>query len=427
MSSRNTARALRHRNFRLFFIGQGVSLVGSWVTRIATSWLVWQLTHSEWDLGLVNFAGLAPTLLLGPLGGVFADRWPRHRLLLVTQIASMLQSAVLAILAFRGEATFGLLLTLQTVQGLIGALDTPARQAFIAEIVEDRADLPNAIALNSAMFNASRLVGPAIGGALLAAAGEAWCFAVDTISYGGVIISLLLMRVAAAPPRPATRSGLTRDLREGLRYARDQRAVRTLLLLVAGVSLLATPYNVLLPSLATEALHGDANALGWLMTAGGAGALVSTTWLAGRASLRGVSQVMLTSLLIVALALIAFAIACRPFGSFWAAIAVLPFVGGGLVLITSSANSLLQTVVPGALRGRVMALYATAFLGMVPLGSVTAGALATRIGAPLVVALTGAVAFLLVAWFGRSMPAMRAELLTLAAARSAEASVSFRP
>lgn len=424
MKSHHTARALRHRNFRLFFLGQGVSLVGTWVTRIATSWLVWRLTHSEWDLGLVSFAGLAPTLLFGPLGGVFADRFSRHRLLLLTQWLSMLQSGALALLAFRGEATLTHLLWLQTFQGFIGALDTPVRQAFVAEIVTDRADLPNAIALNSAMFNASRLVGPALGGALLAAAGEAWCFAVDTVSYGAVLLSLMLMRVPHVVGRAPQRGDVTRDLREGFRYAREQHAVRTLLLLVAGVSLLGTPYSVLLPSLATEALHGGANALGWLMTAAGAGALVSTTWLAGRASLRGVSKVMLSAATTFAVALMLLALMCAPLGSLWGALAMLPLIGGGLVLVSSSANSLLQTVVPAGLRGRVMALYATAFLGMAPLGSVIAGAAAARVGAPWVVAASGALTLLVVAWYARALPSMRSELQRLAAARSEEAAAA---
>lgn len=424
MTARQTARALRHRNFRLFFLGQGVSLVGTWVTRIATSWLVWRLTHSEWDLGLVSFAGLAPTLLLGPVGGVFADRFSRHRLLLLTQLLSMLQSGALAFLAFRGEVSFAHLLWLQTLQGFIGALDTPVRQAFVAEIVTDRADLPNAIALNSAMFNASRLVGPALGGALLAAAGEAWCFAVDTVSYAAVILSLVVMRVPHVAARAPQRGDVGRDLREGFRYAREQRAVRTLLLLVAGISLLGTPYSVLLPSLATDALKGGANALGWLMTAAGAGALVSTTWLAGRASLRGVSQVMLAAALTFSAGLLLLAVMCAPLGSYWGALATLPLIGGGLVLVSSSANSLLQTVVPAALRGRVMALYATAFLGMAPLGSVIAGGMAARIGAPWVVAASGALSLLVVAWYARALPAMRTELQQLAAARAQEAAAS---
>lgn len=391
------------------------------MTRIATSWLVWRLTHSEWDLGLVNFAGLAPTLLFGPLGGVFADRFSRHRLLLLTQALSMVQSGILALLAFRGQATFAHILWLQAFQGLIGALDTPVRQAFVAEIVTDRADLPNAIALNSAMFNASRLVGPALGGALLAAAGEAWCFAVDTLSYGAVLISLLLMTVPQVIARAPQRGDVQRDLREGFRYALEQRSVRTLLILVATLSFLGMPYSVLLPSLATDALHGNANALGWLMTAAGGGALVATTWLAGRASLRGVSRVMYIAVLVFAIGLMLLAAMCAVLGSYWGALATMPFIGGALVLVSSSANSLLQTVVPAALRGRVMALYATAWLGSAPIASVIAGAVAARIGASWVVGLTGALTLLIVAWYGRALPAMRTELQTLAATRAAEA------
>ena len=258
-------RALRHRNYRLFFSGQSVSLIGTWITRIATSWLVYRLTKSELLLGVVGFAGQIPLLLLAPVAGVWVDRWNRHRILVVTQILSALQSAALAVLAFT-HITVTEIIILQVVQGIINAFDTPARQAFVVEMVESREDLPNAIALNSAMFNASRIIGPTIGGVLLAAVGEGWCFTVDAISYVAVILSLLLMHMVTTR-RAHLDTKMIEELRVGWKYVSGFAPVRALLLIVAIASVAGMPYATLMPVFASQVLHGGPHTYGLLMTA----------------------------------------------------------------------------------------------------------------------------------------------------------------
>ena len=398
-------RALRHRNYRLFFAGQTVSLVGTWVTRIATSWLVYRLTGSAWMLGLVSFFGLVPTLLFGPAAGVLVDRWNRHRVLVVTQVLSMAQTTALAWLAFTDDATVAAVMALQFAQGVINAVDTPARQAFVVEMVEERADLPNAIALNSSMFNGSRLVGPAIGGALLAAAGEAWCFALDALSYVAVIASLLLMRLPPHAHAPSARGlpAFYGELREGVRYAFGFAPVRAILVVVALASTLGMPYTVLMPEVAARTLGGGPNTLGWLMTAAGVGALAAAAYLASRRTVLGLGRVIQRALLCFGASLVAFAFV----RSLPLALLVLPFVGGSLLLTASSCNTVLQTILPEELRGRVMALYSTAFLGTAPLGSLIAGALASRIGTPWTIAACGTGCLLAGAWLARALPALR--------------------
>jgi MFS family permease len=402
-------RAFRHRNYRLFYAGQGISLVGTWVTRVATSWLVWRLSHSAWLLGLVSFCGLVPTLVLAPAAGVLVDRWNRHRVLVTTQALSLLQSVALAWLAFSGHVTVGHVLALQVAQGVINALDTPARQAFVVEMVEDRADLPNAIALNSSLFNGSRLVGPAVGGALIAAAGEGWCFALDAVSYVAVIGSLLAMRlpprvIGATRARHEGRPGFVVELREGVRYAFGFAPVRALLVLVALLSAFGMPYSVLMPQVAQQTLGGGAHTLGWLMTAVGAGALVGAAYLAQRTTVLGLGRVIVLGATGFGATLVAFSMA----HSLALALLVLPLVGGTLLVATSGCNTILQTILPEALRGRVMALYTTAFLGTAPLGALLSGALAARIGTGPTIALSGLGCALAGLWFARALPPLRA-------------------
>ncbi len=390
-------RALRSRNYRLFFTGQSVSLVGTWVTRIATSWLVYQLTDSAWWLGVVGFVGLLPTLFVAPVAGVLVDRWDRHRVLVVTQALSLLQSAALAALAFTHTVTVGHLLWLQLVQGLVNALDTPARQAFVVQMVDDRADLPNAIALNSSMFNGTRVIGPAIGGALLASAGAGWCFALDAVSYVAVLASLLLMHPPARAGAPAARGlgTVLAELGEGMRYAAGFPPVRGLLVLVALLGVFGMPYSTLMPEVASKVLYGGPHLLGWLMTAGGVGALGGAVYLAGRTSVVGLGRVIAAGGVAVGLALVAFSFARAT----WLAFALLLLVGGSFMVTTASCNTILQTILPEALRGRVMALYTVAFLGTAPIGSLLAGALAARAGTPVTI-LAGAVGCLLAGlWF----------------------------
>jgi MFS family permease len=382
-----------------------VSLVGTWITRIATSWLVYRLTGSSLLLGVVGFCGLIPTLLLGPVAGVYADRWNRHRVLVVTQALSMLQSLALGVLALAGVITVAEVLALQVVQGIINAFDTPARQAFVVTMIDDRADLPNAIALNSSMFNASRIIGPSIGGVIIAAVGEGWCFMLDALSYLAVLASLVAMRVPRErPARTGTRVG--EELRTGFRYVSGFAPVRTMLLLLALVSIVTMPYTVLMPAIASRTLHGGAHTLGFLMTASGAGALVGAFYLASRRSVLGLGRVAATAIAVCGLGLVAFGLS----RTLWVSLLVLPLVGAGLMVTTAATNTVLQTVVSEELRGRVMAFYTMAFLGTAPLGSLLSGVLAERLGEAETVIGSGAACVVGALWFATRLPRLRRQV-----------------
>jgi MFS family permease len=395
-------RALRHRNYRLFFAGQTVSLVGTWITRIATGWLVYRLTGSALLLGVVGFCGQIPTLFLAPIAGVYVDRWDRHRVLVVTQALSLLQSLALALLTFAGIITVAEILALQVLQGVINAFDTPARQAFVVTMIEDRADLPNAIALNSSMVNASRVAGPAIGGVLIASMGEAWCFLVDAISYVAVIGSLLAMRLARESRAP-TEGRVMEELATGFRYVRDFEPIRTVLILLALVSTMGMPYAVLMPAFASKILHGGPNTLGILMGMSGVGALMGAIYLASRQSVIGLGSVIATSVSLFGVALVIFAMS----RALWLSIAVLPLVGAGFMVALASSNTVLQTIVEEHLRGRVMAFYAMAFLGTAPIGSLFSGALAERLGEPATVVIGGIACILGGLWFRSRLGRLR--------------------
>lgn len=395
-------RALRSRNYRLFFSGQSVSMIGTWITRIATSWLVYRLTDSALLLGLVGFAGQVPTLLLAPFAGVIVDRSDRHRLLVWTQVLSALQSLALGVLALSGHITVAWILVLQVMQGLINAFDTPARQAFVVQMVEDRADLPNAIALNSTLVNGSRIIGPSIGGLIIAAVGEGWCFMIDAISYVAVIGSLLAMDVTHVRPAPGTTS-LFDELRDGYRYVSGFPPVRMALLLLAIVSAMGMPYTVLMPVIASQVLHGGAHTLGFLMTASGLGAVFGALYLASRRSVIGLGRVMMIATLTFGVGLVAFGLA----RSQWLAMVVLPFVGAGFMVEMASTNTILQTITEERLRGRVMAFYAMAFFGSAPIGSLLAGVLADRIGAPATIVLGGAACIAAGLWLMTALPRLR--------------------
>jgi MFS family permease len=395
-------RALRHRNYRLFFGGQSLSLAGTWITRIATSWLVYRLTGSALILGIVGFCGQIPTLFLAPVAGVFVDRWERRRVLLVTQILSLLQSLALGVLTLLGIITVAEVLALQVAQGIINAFDTPARQAFVVHMIEDRADLPNAIALNSSMVNGSRIVGPSVGGLIIAAVGEGWCFMIDAVSYIAVIASLLAMRIEPTAPsgRPAR---ISEELKIGFRYVTRFVPVRTLLLLLALVSIMGMPYTVLMPAIATRVLHGGANSLGFLMGATGVGALASALYLASRHTVIGLGRAIAAAVITFGGGLIAFGLS----RSFLLSLAILPVVGAAFMLALAGTNTIVQTIVEEHLRGRVMAFYAMAFLGTAPIGSLLAGVLADRIGAPATIRLGGAACVLGGIAFAFRLPRLR--------------------
>jgi MFS family permease len=395
-------RALRHRNYRLFFGGQSVSLAGTWITRIATSWLVYRITGSALILGVVGFCGQIPTLFLAPVAGVFVDRWDRRRVLLATQILSLLQSLALGVLTLLGIITVAEVLALQVVQGVINAFDTPARQAFVVHMIEDRADLPNAIALNSSMVNGSRIVGPSVGGVIIAAVGEGWCFMIDAVSYIAVIASLLAMRMEpVVPSRPPAR--VREELEAGFRYVTRFVPVRTLLLLLALVSIMGMPYTVLMPVIAARVLHGGANSLGFLMGATGVGALAAALYLASRHTVVGLGRAIAAAVIVFGLGLVAFGSS----RSFLLSLAILPFVGAAFMLALAATNTIVQTIVEEHLRGRVMAFYAMAFLGTAPIGSLLAGVLADRIGAPATIRLGGAACVVGGVVFALRLPRLR--------------------
>ncbi len=378
-------RALSHRNYRLFFAGQGTSLVGTWITRVATSWLVYRLTDSAAILGIVGFAGQIPTFVLAPFAGVWVDRLSRHRVLVATQVLSMLQSFALAWLALAGIINVTHILLLSALQGVINAFDTPARQSFVVDMIEDRADLANAIALNSSMVNGARLIGPSVAGILIAAAGEGWCFMVDGLSYVAVVASLLMMRLAQAAARPRADTHVVEELREGFGYAFGFAPIRSVLLLLALVSLMGMPYTVLMPVMAAGVLHGGPHTLGFLMGATGIGALSGAVYLASRRSVLGLGRVIPAAAILFGCGLIAFSRS----RSLPLSLVLMVLTGVGFMVQMASSNTIIQTIVREELRGRVMSFYTMAFMGTAPFGSLLAGTLATRFGAPATILLGG--------------------------------------
>ena len=397
-------RALHHRNYRLFFTGQSVSLIGTWMTRIATSWLVYRLTGSALLLGLVGFAGQIPSFLLAPFAGVLIDRWNRHRLLVVTQVLAMLQSAALAALTLAGVINIWHVLFLSLFQGVINAFDMPARQSFVVEMVEKREDLPNAIALNSSMVNAARLLGPSIGGVIIAAVGEGWCFTLDAISYLAVIASLLLMRLAARAPRvKSLEANVLHDLREGWAYVAGSPPIRSILLLLALVSLVGMPYTVLMPVFASKILHGGPHTLGFLMAATGVGALTGAIFLANRRSVVGLGRVIPMMSALFGAGLIGFSLS----RTLWLSLLLLLVTGIGFMVQMSASNTLLQTLVDDDKRGRVMSFYTMSIMGVTPFGSLMAGGLAHRFGAPHTLLIGGIGCLLAAAWFASLLPRLR--------------------
>ncbi|MGO8994399.1 MAG: MFS transporter [Polyangiaceae bacterium] len=398
----SVGRALRHRNFRLFFTGQGISLIGTWLTKVATSWLVYRLTGSAWLLGVVAFAGQVPTFLLAPLAGVLVDRWNRYRVLLATQTLAMVQSTLLASLALGGVIRVWEVIALNVLQGLIDAFDMPVRQSMLASMVEDRADLPNAIALNSSMVNSARLLGPAIAGVLIAAVGEGWCFFLDAVSYGAVILSVLLMRLDVRPRAPKS-THVLHEMAEGFRYVSGFAPIRALLLLLALSGLAGRPFAVLLPVIAREVMHGGAGTLGALQATAGVGALAGAIYLASRTSVLGLGRVVVISAALFGLGLIAFSRS----HVLWLAMPLLLLAGAGMMLQTAASNTIIQTIVDEDKRGRVMSILAMSLFGTVPLGSLIAGALATRIGAENTILAGGAICVVAAGLFLRALPEVR--------------------
>jgi MFS family permease len=363
--------ALRHRNFRLFFFGQSISVIGTWMTRLATSWLVYRLTHSALLLGLVGFSGQILTFLLGPFAGVWIERINRRKLLVWTQIAAGIQSFALAGLTLAHVITIHEIIALSMLQGAINAFDMPGRQSFLVQMVDERKDLSNAIAINSAMVNTARLVGPALAGIVIAATNEGWCFLIDGMSYFAVIASLLMMRIKPLEIKRAALSQFA-QMREGWAYVTTFRPIRTILTCFALLSLMGWPYAVLLPIFAGQVLHGGAHTLGFLTGASGVGALTSAISLALRKSVVGLTRMIQIASAIFGTGLILFGMS----HTLWLSLLLMFFIGFGMIQAASASNTVIQTLVPEHMRGRVMSYYTMAFVGSAPFGSLLAGTLA---------------------------------------------------
>jgi MFS family permease len=398
-------RALRAPNFRLFFSGQSISLIGTWMTRIATSWLVYRLTGSAWLLGIVGFMGQIPTFLLAPFAGVWVDRWNKRSVLVWTQVLAALQSLVLAALTLSHRITVRDILALSVLQGLINAFDMPGRQAFLVEMVDDKRDLGNAIALNSSIVNVARLIGPSLAGLVISLYGEGWCFLIDGVSYFAVIASLLMMQLR---PMAVLERGdsLFQQLREGWQYVSNFLPIRNLLLLFAVISLMGMPYTVLMPVFASQVLHGGPHTFGFLMASAGVGALVSAVLLALRKTVKGLLRMVPISAAIFGAGLVAFGFS----HILWLSLALMLVVGFGMMQGMAASNTIIQTLAPADKRGRVMSFYTMAFVGMAPFGSLLAGGLAHVMTASWAVVITGSCCVLGAAWFWRQMGAVRAAI-----------------
>jgi MFS family permease len=411
-------RALRHRNFQLFFAGQLISLIGTWMQTVAQSWLVYRLTKSGLLLGSVGFASQIPVFLVAPIGGITADRMNRQRVVIATQTASMVLAFVLAALTLSHavDHRVWLIFVLAALLGVVNAFDIPGRQSFLVDMV-GKEDLMNAIALNSSMFNGARVIGPAVAGVLVARLGEGWCFFANGVSYIAVIAGLMLMNVHS--PARAIGASPFEHIKEGFRFVNDTAPIRALLLLLGIVSATGMPYVVLMPIFADKILHTGgqelasligshdlgAVRLGILMGAAGVGALLGALTLAVRSGVKGLSKWV--------------TVCCAGFGgslvlfsmskSFWLSVFLLLPVGYFIMLQMASSNTLIQVMVPDALRGRVMAVYSMMFMGLAPLGALMGGALSDRLGAPLTVAIGGLAAVAGSVWFGKQLPQIRGE------------------
>jgi MFS family permease len=398
-------RALRHRNYRLFFAGQTISLVGTWMQQIAVSWLVYRLTNSAFLLGIVGFIGQIPTFAFSPVAGVFADRHNRRDMLVVTQTLALVQAAILALLIFTGNIRVWHILVLSALLGIINSFDIPIRQAFTVEMIEGKEDLSNAIALNSSMVNAARLIGPSIAGVLIATVGEGMCFLINSVSYIPVIASLLAMRVPPRAMQPPRRH-IAHEIKEGFRYAFNFVPIKYILILLALVSLMGVPYQVLMPVFARDIFHGGPTTLGFLVAMSGVGALTGALYLAGRRSVVGLGRIIAATACLFGLGIIAFSFS----RILWLSMIILLFSGFGMMVQMASSNTVLQTIVDEDKRGRVMSFYTMAFMGMSPFGSLLAGSLANKIGAPHTLLFGGACCIIGAAIFTSKLPSIRRQV-----------------
>jgi MFS family permease len=377
-------RSMKHRNYRLFFIGQGISLIGTWMQLVALSWLVYKMTNSALVLGLVGFAGHIPAFLLAPLAGVAADRYDRKRVLLITQSLAMVQAVILSVLVLSNHIAVWHILALSALFGLINSFDIPVRHSFIVEMIGNRKDLANAIALNSSIFNAARLIGPSIAGILIAGFGEGICFLINSISYIAVLATLMALRVAPKA-KQALRKHVFHELKEGYVYAFTSEPIRAILFILALISLMGVPYQVLMPVFARDIFHGGPQTLGYLMAISGAGAFMGAIYLAGRKNMAGLGRVIALSSGVFGVGIIIFGLS----DIFLLSIPVIFIIGFAMMVQMAASNTVLQAIVEEDKRGRIMSLYTMAFMGTMPFGSLLAGSLADSIGAPRTLLIGG--------------------------------------
>jgi MFS family permease len=395
-------RALKHRNYRLFFIGQSISLVGTWMQQIAMSWLVYRMTNSALLLGMVGFFGLIPGFLLTPFAGVIADRYNRRPILLITQGLAMIQALVLSVLVLTHTIAVWQIIVLSIFLGLVNAFDIPVRQAFTVEMIEKREDLGNAIALNSSMVNIARLLGPSLAGIIIAAVGEGICFLINCISYVAVIVSLLAMKLKQIKTEPRATHILS-ELKEGFYYAFSFAPIKAILLLLSIASLMAVPYQILMPVFARDIFHGGPRTLGFLMGMSGLGALAGAVYLAGRKTIVGLGKIIAISSVVFGLGIMLFSLSTV----LWFSMALILLAAFGMMVQMAASNTILQTIVDEDKRGRIMSLYTMSFMGMAPFGSLFAGSLAHRLGAPATLFIGGLCCIVSALLFAKQLPLLR--------------------
>ena len=396
---KSTYRSLQHRNYRLFFGGQSISLMGTWMQQITVSWLAFRLTHSAVILGVIGFSSRISIFLLAPFAGVLIDRWDRHRILIVTQIFSMIQALTLALLVLTDRIAVWHIIVLSLILGLINCLDQPTRQTFVRDMVENEEDLGNAIALNSSMNTAARLVGPSVAGILIATVGEGICFLLNGLSFIAVIMSLWAMKITVKK-REMQKTTVWRGLKTGLAYASGFPPIRSILLLLSLISLMAMPYTVLMPVFARDILHGDAHTYGFLVAASGCGAFIAAIYLASRQTVIGLLRMIVVNSMLFGLGLIIFSLS----RVLWLSLLMMLLIGFGMMLAPASCNTVIQTIVEEDKRGRVMSLFSMAFFGMIPFGSLLAGSLADKIGAPGTIMISGISCILGAIMFATRLP-----------------------
>lgn len=398
--SANTLRTLKYRNYRLFFGGQIVSLIGTWMQTVAIGWLVYRLTNSALLLGISSFASLFPTFLLAPVAGAISDKLSRRKILITTQILLMTQAVLLFILIESGVIHIWHIIVLNTLLGIVSGFDAPVRQAFVVEMVERKEDLGNAIALNSLMFNSARLIGPSIAGLILAGFGESVCFLINAVSYIGVILALAAMKIPAKIKAIDHGDNLLKSIKDGFKYTWNFVPVRTLLILISIVSLFGTPYMVLMPVFAKTILHGGAHTMGFLVGGIGLGALASAIVLASRKSVVGLPGKIAKSSLFFSITLMAFALS-----TFYPVSQILVMAAGYFIMSqTASSNTIIQTIIDDNMRGRVMSFYTMSFMGTMPLGSLLIGTLAESFGAQMALLFGGIVCMAAALWLVVNLP-----------------------